>query len=66
MMNEEAERIIDIYHRNAKLWDTDRLRLLFEKSWLDKFLNLLPVGSSVLDIGCGSAEPIAQYIIEAG
>jgi SAM-dependent methyltransferase len=26
----------------------------------------LPVGGAILDIGCGSAEPIARYIIEAG
>jgi SAM-dependent methyltransferase len=66
MMSEDAERIIDIYDRNAELWDKDRLRVLFEKSWLDRFLALLPAASSVLDIGCGTAEPIARYIIEAG
>jgi trans-aconitate methyltransferase len=66
MMSEEAERLIDIYDRNAELFDKDRLRILFEKSWLDRFLALLPASSSVLDIGCGTAEPIARYIIEAG
>ena len=65
-MGGDAERIIDIYDRNAELWDKDRLRILFEKSWLDRFLALLPAASSILDIGCGTAEPIARYIIEAG
>lgn len=65
-MSGDAERIIDIYDRYAELWDQDRLRILFEKSWLDRFLALLPVSGSVLDIGCGTAEPIARYIIDAG
>jgi SAM-dependent methyltransferase len=64
-MSEDAERIIDIYDRNAALWDGDRLRILFEKSWLDRFLGLVPIGGSILDIGCGTAEPIARYLIEA-
>jgi len=65
-MSEDAERITGIYDRNAVFWDKDRLRILFEKSWLDRFLARLPTGSSILDIGCGAAEPIARYIIEAG
>ena len=65
-MSEDAERIIDIYDRYAELWDNDRLRTLFERSWLDRFLAMLPSSSSVLDIGCGTAEPIARYLIEAG
>jgi SAM-dependent methyltransferase len=35
------------------------------KPWLDRFLALLP-GGSILDVGCGSAEPIARYFIEKG
>jgi SAM-dependent methyltransferase len=65
-MSGDAERIIGIYDRNAEFWDSDRLRILFEKSWLDRFLALLPIGGSILDIGCGAAEPIARYIIAAG
>ena len=38
----------------------------FEKAWLDRFLALLPLRASILDIGCGSAEPIARYVIEKG
>jgi SAM-dependent methyltransferase len=41
------------------------LEYFFEKSWRDRFLALLPIGSSVLDIGCGTAEPIVRHLIEA-
>jgi SAM-dependent methyltransferase len=60
----EAERIVDLYERHARSWDKDRGRSLFEKPWLDRFLALLPPHGSILDIGCGSAEPIARYLIE--
>ena len=62
----EADRIIDLYQRKAHEWARDRgLRnSLFEKPWLDRFRALLPPGASVLDLGCGAAEPIARYLIE--
>ena len=65
-MSEHADSIIGLYDRNAAFFDQKRLRVLFEKSWLDRFLALLPAGGSVLDIGCGMGEPIARYVIEAG
>ncbi len=65
-MARDAERIVDLYDRHAAVWDADRTKSLFEKTWLDRFLVLLPAGGSILDIGCGSAEPIARYFIEAG
>ena len=62
----EAERIISLYQRHADDWDRERERSLFEKPWLDRLLALIPPGASILDIGCGSAEPIARYFIEKG
>jgi SAM-dependent methyltransferase len=65
-MTDDADRIIGLYQRHAVSWDKERGKNLFEKSWLDRFLALLPPGGSILDIGCGSGEPIAQYFIETG
>lgn len=62
----EAGRIIGLYQRHALEWDKERNRSLFEKAWLDRFLVLLPPRASILDVGCGSAEPIARYLIERG
>lgn len=39
---------------------------MLEKAWLDRFLDHVAPSGTVLDIGCGTAEPIARYIIEAG
>lgn len=65
-MSQDAEQIISIYHQYAELWDGDRGRSLFEKPWLDRFLALSPPGGSVLDVGCGTGEPIARYVIGRG
>lgn len=67
MASEEAERIIDLYQRKASDWIESRARTrLFEKPWLDRFRALLPPADPVLDLGCGSAEPIAAYLIGLG
>jgi len=65
-MSRGAEKIVGLYDRHADAWDRDRSRRLMERAWLDGFRALLPAGGAILDIGCGSAEPIARYLIDAG
>jgi SAM-dependent methyltransferase len=65
-MPSEADRIIGLYEKYASDWDKDRGSVLFEKSWLDRLLALVPRQASILDLGCGSAEPIAHYLIDKG
>jgi SAM-dependent methyltransferase len=65
-MASESERIIGLYERHAAEWDRERGRNLYERHWLDRFLALLPRRACVLDIGCGSGEPIAGYFIAHG
>jgi len=67
MASEEAARIIDLYQRKAQDWIESRARSsLFEKPWLDRFRALPPSAGPILDLGCGSAEPMAAYLIELG
>lgn len=61
-----ADGIIDLYSRRAAEFDTDRGRALNEKAWLDAFLDHVPETGIVLDLGCGSGEPIARYLIGGG
>jgi SAM-dependent methyltransferase len=65
-MDDDADRIIPLYDRHAADWDRARSRNLFERAWLQRFCDLLPAEGSVLDIGCGSAEPIARHLIGFG
>lgn len=65
-MTVDADRIIGLYDRNASAWDEVRSRVLIEGPWLRRFAALLPPAGSVLDIGCGSGEPIAGFFVRAG
>lgn len=62
----EAERIVGLYRRHAHAFVRDRGRSLFEAPWLDRFRALMPQDASVLDIGCGTGEPLARYLTERG
>ncbi len=62
-----ADTIIDLYERHAHDYIADRRSVGWnESAWLDRFSALLSEGASILDIGCGSAEPIARYLIGQG
>lgn len=63
---DHAARTIDIYRRHAAAFDRQRGRVLWERAWLARFLALMPPGASVLDLGCGMAEPIAAHLVDAG
>jgi len=67
-MTNLSEKIIDIYERRARDFDEDRARSdrFMEKAWLDLFIDALPKGGAVLDIGCGSGQPIARYLVGQG
>src|SRR6185295_688919 len=65
-MANDAENIIALYDRNAEAWDRERPHKLLERAWLERFLSLVALGGSVLDIGCGTAEPIGRFFIDGG
>src|SRR5512132_1434093 len=65
-MVSDAEKIPELYQRYAHAWATDRGNRLFETPWLDRCLGLVPRDGAIVDIGCGSAQPIARYFIEKG
>lgn len=66
MANPLADNIIGIYERHAEAFQQLRSTTLFERPWLDRFLNLLPENGSILDIGCGNGMPIAGYFVSQG
>ena len=61
-----AQNIIEIYKKHARAWTELRGDFLYEKAWLDLFLTLIPAHSTLLDLGCGSGKPIADYLIQQG
>jgi SAM-dependent methyltransferase len=66
-MVSDADQIIDLYERHAHDYVADRRSVDWhEVGWVDRFSALLPRGASILDMGCGSGEPIARHLIERG
>ena len=61
-----AQGVVDLYRRHATRFALLRGQTLFEKPWLDAFLARLPNLPAVLDLGCGTAAPIATYLMQNG
>ena len=60
-MSSGANEIIGLYERHAEAWDRNRIPdLILEREWMELFVALLPSGGLVLDLGCGSGQPIAR------
>lgn len=51
------------YDGLAGWFDAQRGKGLMEREYLDAMLERLPAGGSVLDLGCGSGEPLAGFFI---
>ena len=62
-----ADEIIGLYERHAAAWDRVRAAdLTLERAWVERFAAHLPAGGSVLDLGCGSGQPIARDLLARG
>jgi SAM-dependent methyltransferase len=62
-----AKGITRLYTRHAGAWDRARRATNFaERPWMERFAALLPPGGAVLDLGCGTGEPIARWFVDAG
>ncbi|WP_293536290.1 class I SAM-dependent methyltransferase [Phenylobacterium sp.] len=62
-----AADVTGLYTRHADLWDRVRgpdLRL--EAGWMGRFAALLPPGSRVLDLGCGTGRPLGAWLLAQG
>lgn len=63
---EDTRNVWRLYERHAHDFDRDRSRSLFEKSYLEDVASRLDAGAEILDLGCGTGEPIARFFLERG
>jgi SAM-dependent methyltransferase len=63
-----ADRVADLYEHKAADWDADRRRARPEGEgrWIARFVEMAGPDAEVLDLGCGSGEPIAADLVAAG
>lgn len=54
------------YEAISDWYDKHRCKDLFEKHYLDRIIQELPPKGSILDLGCGTGQPIAEYFIQNG
>jgi SAM-dependent methyltransferase len=55
------------YNAIAPAWDAARVAFYgHEREYPDALLDGLPVGSDVLDLGCGTGRPLAEYLLARG
>lgn len=55
-----------VYERQALRYETNRSHHMTERSWLERFAAGVPQSGHVLDLGCGSGEPIGAWLTGAG
>ncbi len=55
-----------VYEAVARQFDRDRSKVLMERHYLEALLSRLGGQREILDLGCGTAEPIAKFFIDAG
>jgi SAM-dependent methyltransferase len=61
-----APDVIGMYRRHAAAFIAARSSVLVEKTWIDRFLDVAGPAGSILDVGCGSGNPLAVYMAGRG
>jgi len=55
-----------LYEKHSAAFEQLRPTNLVEKAWLDRFITNIKPEGHILDIGCGNATPIAEYLLSQG
>jgi ubiquinone/menaquinone biosynthesis C-methylase UbiE len=58
--------MVKLYDKITYWYDANRSKGLMEKEYLGLALKYLPKGGTVLDLGCGTGEPLAKFFSENG
>jgi cyclopropane fatty-acyl-phospholipid synthase-like methyltransferase len=58
--------VYENYEKIADWFDEHCTKDLMEREYLERILQHIPPHSHILDLGCGTGEPMAQFFIERG
>lgn len=59
-------KVYEVYEKIIDWFDDARTKSLMESEYLNLIVKTIPQEGSILDLGCGTGEPIAQFFIEKG
>jgi cyclopropane fatty-acyl-phospholipid synthase-like methyltransferase len=62
----ERKDVYKVYDKIAQWFFENRPQNLIEKNCLDNLISYLPKNAAVLDLGCGTGEPILRYLLTHG
>lgn len=65
-MENRKNNAFETYNVIAGWFSENRYRGLVEKVYLDKVIDIVGKGASVLDVGCGTGVPIMAYLLKQG
>lgn len=65
MKNHFNQKIKKAYNKIADIWNKER-QWYIEQPSIDEAIKYLKPSSSILDVGCGSGKPIAEYLLKGG
>lgn len=65
-MSRESAINRQVYERQARAYDRQRDRRLTERKWLARCVADVTPGGAVLDLGCGTGRPIAEWLVAQG
>lgn len=63
-MQAERKDVYKVYNKIARWFFENRPHSLMEKGYLDELISYLPQNATVLDLGCGTGEPILRYFLD--
>lgn len=67
LKEKNKDKVYLVYDAIIDWFDHHRSKeLVMEKFYLDLLQTHIPAKGNVLDVGCGTGEPIAQFLIEHG
>jgi 2-polyprenyl-3-methyl-5-hydroxy-6-metoxy-1,4-benzoquinol methylase len=66
MTKRNKTQVYEAYEEIVDWFDRARTKSLMESEYLNLIINSIPDEACILDLGCGTGEPIAQFFIEQG
>jgi 2-polyprenyl-3-methyl-5-hydroxy-6-metoxy-1,4-benzoquinol methylase len=66
MSKRNKTKVYEVYDEIINWFDEARTKTLMESEYLNLIVNTIPQEGSILDLGCGTGEPIAEFFIEKG